>query len=108
MHRDPPTRTYATEQKLVDSFIKLLKDDGSPWGPVRFVREFDYARGRTDIVAVAKAGVVIAVEVKLKDWKCALHQAYRNTCFAHRSFVLLPEAAALTARSFIAEFEKRG
>jgi hypothetical protein len=59
-------------------------------------------------VAVSNAETLIAFEAKLKDWKCALHQAYRNTCFAHRSFVLLPRAVALTARGFLGEFERRG
>ncbi len=93
---------------LVDHFVDLLETNRTPWGNVRFAREFDYSRGRADVVASGEAETVIAVEAKLKDWKRALHQAYRNTCFAHRSFVLLPKAVALTAGSYIGEFEKRG
>ncbi len=100
--------TFATEQMLVDTFVSLLEANRTPWGKVRFTREFDYSRGRTDVLAVSNADTVIAVEAKLKDWKCALHQAYRNTCFAHRSFVLLPKQMALTAFSFLVEFERRG
>ncbi len=101
--------TFATEEKLVDRFVGLLADDRSPWGQLQFTREFDYSRGRTDVVAVvANAGTLIAIEAKLKNWKLALHQAYRNLCFAHRSFVLLPKAAALTAMASVAEFEARG
>ena len=100
--------TFETESKLVDSFVGLLETNRTPWGCVRFAREFDYSRGRTDVIAFANAETLIAIEAKLKDWKCALHQAYRNTCFAHRSFVLLPKAVALTARVYLAEFEKRG
>ncbi len=100
--------TFDTEEMLVDSFIGLLETNRTPWGQVRFTREFDYSRGRTDVIAVANADTLIAVEAKLKDWKCALHQAYRNTCFAHRSFVLMPKATALIAFRFLAEFERRG
>jgi hypothetical protein len=100
--------TFTTEKMLVDSFVSLLVSNRAPWGKVRFTREFDYSRGRTDIVALAEADTLIAVEAKLKDWKGALHQAYRNTCFANQSFVLLPKATALTALAFIAEFERRG
>jgi hypothetical protein len=100
--------TFTTEEKLVDRFVRLLEADCSPWGQVQFTREFDYSRGRTDVVAVEEAGTLIAIEAKLKDWKQALHQAYRNLCFAHRSFVLLPKAAALTAMASLAEFEQRG
>jgi hypothetical protein len=100
--------TFKTEEMLVESFVALLAANDTPWGEVRFNREFDYSRGRTDVVALAKAGTLIAIEAKLKDWKCALHQAYRNTCFAHQSFVLLPKATALTTLAFLSEFEKRG
>jgi len=47
------------------------------------------------MLAKREANTLIAVEAKLKDWKYALHQAYRNTCFARQSFVLLPKAVAL-------------
>lgn len=100
--------TFATEKMLVDSFVSLLVSNRAPWGNVRFTREFDYSRGRTDIVALVGADTLIAIEAKLKDWKSALHQAYRNTCFAHQSFVLLPKATALTALACVAEFERRG
>jgi hypothetical protein len=99
---------FATEQMLVDRFVGLLAANRTPWGKMRFTCEFDYSRGRTDVVALSEADTLIAVEAKLRDWKSALHQAYRNTCFAHQSFVLLPKATALTALRFLAEFERRG
>lgn len=99
---------FASEETLVEAFLCLLSQNRSPWGQVRFGREFYYSRGRTDVVAVSDNNVLIAIEAKLEDWKYALHQAYRNTCFAHRSFVLLPKEAALNAFSFVAEFERRG
>jgi len=34
----------------------------------------------------------IAIEVKLKNWKRALHQAHRYKWFANQSYVLLPES----------------
>ena len=93
---------------LVDRFIGLLETNQTPWGRVRFAREFDYSRGRTDVIAAESNGTLIAVEAKLSDWRQALHQAYRNTCFAHRSFVLLPKRTAFKAVSFLVEFERRG
>jgi hypothetical protein len=100
--------TFASEKNLVDKFVRLLAANRTPWGEVRYTREFDYARGKTDVVAMEESGAIIAIEAKLKNWKCALHQAYRNTCFAHRSFVLLPKTTALSALGFVAEFEERG
>ena len=99
---------FKTEAFLVNSFIDLLDCSSSPWGLVRIKREFFYSRGRVDVVALRDEDHVIAFEAKLKDWRKALDQAYRNTCFAHKSYVVVPEATALAAFAFVAEFKRRG
>jgi hypothetical protein len=98
---------FANEQALVESFVSRLSTDASPWGKVQVATEFYYQRGRTDIVAHTADDSVIAVEAKLVDWRTALHQAFRNRCFAHRSYVLLPKGAALRAHRYAGEFERR-
>jgi hypothetical protein len=98
---------FANEKMLVNSFISRLSTNQSPWGLVQVATEFDYQRGRTDIVAHTLDDSVIAVEAKLDDWRTALHQAFRNRCFAHRSYVLLPEDTALRAHRFAGEFDRR-
>ncbi len=99
--------SFADEKMLVESFVSRLSDGDSPWGTVRVATEFFYQRGRTDIVAHTEDDSVIAVEAKLKDWRYALHQAFRNRCFAHRSYVLLPKETALRAFRFDGEFDRR-
>jgi hypothetical protein len=99
---------FETEQLLVSEFVALLESRNTPWGEVQFTCEFDYSRGRTDVVLLQESGQVIAFEAKLNKWRGALHQAYRNTCFANRSFVLLPKRVALTASGYLQEFESRG
>ena len=37
---------------------------------------------------------VIAIEVKVSDWRRAIHQAIRNTIVAHRSYIALPSSVA--------------
>jgi hypothetical protein len=98
---------FATEQALVESFVSRLSTDRSPWGTVQVGTEFYYQRGRTDIVAYTADKSVIAVEAKLEDWRTALHQAFRNRCFAHRSYVLLPKDTALRAHRYTGEFDRR-
>jgi hypothetical protein len=98
---------YRSERLLVDHFCELLESGASPWGKLHIAREFDYRRGRADIVAVDCRGDVIAFEAKLRRWKHAMHQAYRNRCFAHRSYVVLPSHAARNAQREGAEFERR-
>ena len=99
---------YREETQLVDDFVGCLEAESSPWGPVRVGREFFYQRGKTDIVAANEDGEVLAFEAKLVRWRDALHQAYRNTCFSHFSYIVLPMATALRAQKYHAEFERRG
>ena len=77
-------------------------------GATGIVREFTYETGRTDVVTVSSNGDVLAFEAKLTKWRDALHQAYRNTRFAHQSFVVVPTEIATRASRFAAEFERRG
>jgi hypothetical protein len=92
----------------VEQFVRLIGNAEHHWGRVSIFGEFFYARGRTDVIALANDATLIAFEAKLKDWRSALDQAYRNTCFAHKSFVVVPRAIALIAFAYVAEFKKRG
>lgn len=99
---------YKAESSLVRELVRQLRTARSPWGNVGVTREFSYQRGCTDVIAVtAKERNVVAFEAKLLRWRNALDQAYRNTCFAHTSFVVLPRETAAIASRFRAEFEKR-
>lgn len=103
-----PCMTYDSERELVDDFTRALMDGLELWGSVNFAEEFYYLRGRTDVVALTADGAVLAFEAKLLNWKDALHQAYRNTCFAHESYVVLPCNVARRAIRSDAEFTRRG
>jgi len=99
--------TFKTEAALVRAFIARLQAGSTPWKIQSTTKEFDYQRGRTDVVAVSHTGQVVSFEAKLDRWKDAMHQAYRNTCFAHLSYVVLPEAVALRAKDAAEEFDRR-
>lgn len=96
-----------SEQQFVDSFIARLNEGCSPWGKVKVSTEFFYQSGRTDILVLTEDGELIAFEAKLQRWKTAAHQAYRNTVFADRSYVLVPERTASLAYKSEHEFERR-
>lgn len=98
---------YVSEDTLVKDFCSVLETDEHPWGQLQVKREFDYTRGRTDVVAIDCDGDVIAFEMKLEKWKQAAHQAYKNTCFAHLSYVVLPESTARRAQRGSYEFIRR-
>jgi hypothetical protein len=100
--------TYRSERELVDHFMSELHGKRSPWALRAVGQEFFYSNGRADVVLVSDTGELIAFEAKLHRWREALNQAYRNTCFAHRSFVVVPPGAARAAVRYEAEFERRG
>lgn len=99
---------YVSETALVEAFLAGLRRRSSPWGRVMASTEFDFQRGRTDVVALSSLGGLLAFEAKLTRWRDALHQAYRNRCFARRSFVVLPSPVALAATRYDEEFRRRG
>jgi hypothetical protein len=98
---------YRTESQLVRALVGGLRVESGPFGPLALSREFFYQRGRTDLVGVCAKGSVFAFEAKLTKWRAALQQAYRNTCFAHVSYVVLPWRTAKLAQRFSAEFDRR-
>lgn len=99
---------YTQESVLVDDFINILPTSNfADAGKIRYAKEFDYRSGRTDVIILTENGDVVAFEAKLEKWRDALHQAYKNTCFAHYSYVLLPEHIALRAAQYDIEFKNR-
>lgn len=98
---------YATEDLLVSKLLATLRSDRSPWGAVSVLREFDYRTGRTDVIVLTEDDEIIAFEAKLFRWRTAVHQAFRSTFFAHRSFVVLPASAAQVAFAYDTEFDVR-
>ena len=85
--------TFSTEANLVRSFVSGLRSD-SPWGELQIATEWDYRTGVTDVLTRNVRGDIIAFEAKLRDWRKAAHQAYRNTVFAKKAYVVLPSTIA--------------
>src|SRR5688500_16143987 len=94
--RKAPSVGFATEAQLVDEFLLAL-DAMSPWGNLQTTTEWDYRTGITDVLVRNVEGHIIAFEAKLRDWRRAVHQAYRNTVFARSAYVVLPYLTAAKA-----------
>ena len=97
MSPPPAKRSFPTEADLVRSFVSGLGARNSPWGTLEIATEWDYRTGITDVLARNVRGELIAFEAKLTDWRRAVHQAYRNTTFAQKAYVVLPSAVAVKA-----------
>lgn len=99
---------YANEADLVRDFLDSLHQGGSPWGVVEATTEWDYRTGVTDVLVRTSQGHLVAFEAKLRDWRRATHQAYRNTTFAKQAYVVMPESVAERARAHANVFSKYG
>ena len=99
---------YASEANLIQVFNNALLEDTSPFSPENTASEFDYREGRTDVILQDVDGSLVAFEMKLSKWRQALHQAYRNSSFAHYSYVVLPLSIARVAVGLEHEFRRRG
>jgi hypothetical protein len=100
--------TFTTEKDLVKIFLLNLAGLTKSKAEQKHAIEFDYRRGRTDVILLSEKGELISVEAKLTDWRTALHQAYRNTCFSDKSYVLIPESISKKVSEFKGEFTRRG
>lgn len=75
-------------------------------GCSRLKDELPVGLRRIDIVGLRR-GEIITVELKLRDWKGALRQAWRNRICSHWSYVALPYDVATVAATR-QEFERYG
>lgn len=99
---------FSTESSLVECFVGTLQAGRTTFGAVQVTTEWNYRSGLVDILARDKAQELVAFEAKLADWRRAFLQAYRNTAYANKAYVLMPEKTAHRALCDQEEFEFRG
>jgi hypothetical protein len=99
---------FESEASMVEQFVNILDEGGSPWGELKTTTEWDYRTGIADVLARTVDGRLVAFEAKLTDWRRASHQAYRNTTYASRVYVVMPAHAAERARAHETVFSKFG
>ncbi len=86
-----------TARKQLDCYIKSS-----------FVEESEKDTFRVTKSYTPFVETTVAIEAKLRDWKKALHQAYRYKRFANFSFVLLPATNASRAIQNLNLFKQYG
>lgn len=99
---------YKLEIQLTAEFKNIITKVQTPFEVSALALEFNYSSGRTDVIAVTTSEELIAFEAKLTNWQQALNQSYRNSSFAHYSYVVTPASTAIRALKKSREFIKRG
>ena len=99
---------YELESDLVKDFQAVISGVPDKFTIIAMASEFNYVEGKVDLIAKDSNGDLVAFEAKLFRWRNALNQAYRNSSFAHYSYVVLPETTLENAVSHIGEFHRRG
>lgn len=97
---------FTSESSLVERLLAHLRSGESPWGGLEATTEWDYRTGVADVLARTAARELVAFEAKLTDWRRASHQAYRNTAYVGRAYVVLPSRVAHRVKSNAAAFAK--
>ena len=98
---------YASEDLMSVDFEKYLK---SKMGNTYF-KEWQGLFGIPDYVCFSKLdnGIkVVSFELKLKNWRGAMVQAFRYRSFSDYSYVVLPQETAKKAYCHVNLFEKYG
>jgi len=99
---------YELESDFVNDFQTVISGTSNTFTIIALASEFNYVEGKVDLIAKNNNGDLVAFEAKLCRWRDALNQAYRNSSFAHYSYVVLPETTSGNAISGIYEFSRRG
>jgi hypothetical protein len=99
---------FFKESCLVECFVGALQAGRTAFGSVQVTTEWDHHSGFVDVLARDGSQALVAFEAKLADWRRAFLQAYRNTAYANRTYVLLPEKTVHRALRDREEFEFRG
>lgn len=99
---------YKLEKFLVDDFKDNICQSDNAFDISEFAFEFYFNNGRVDVIGHTVEGKLIAFEAKLTKWRTAVNQAYRNTSFAHYSYVLIPANIVDKAIKHRREFDRRG
>jgi len=98
-------RNKRTEILFQNKFLKLwiLQNDTPGVGGSQFaVPGF----GIADYVFIESNQHITAFEFKISDWRKGLAQAARYKCYAHRSFLVVPQAIAHRIKPFFKKLKE--
>ncbi len=101
---------FETEQEMVIALISILKNKSVSINQARdfvIMQEVEGLVGRPDILLKSKKNKkIITIELKLKNWKRALAQAYKYKSFSDISYVCMDEGNINSVLKHLDMFKK--
>lgn len=101
---------FQTERDLVISLIDMLENNKVKIKNIKdffILQEVDGMIGRPDILLKSKTNTkIITIEVKLKNWKRALQQAYKYRSFSDIAYICMDEKNVKPALENLDLFKK--
>ena len=101
---------FETEQEMVIALISILKNKSVSINQARdfvIMQEVEGLVGRPDILLKSKKSKkIITIELKLKNWKRALAQAYKYKSFSDISYVCMDESNINSVLKHVDMFKK--
>lgn len=101
---------FETEQEMVIALVSIIKNKSLSINNARdflIMQEVEGLVGRPDILLKSKKNKkIITIELKLKNWKRALAQAYKYKSFSDISYVCMDESNMNVVLKHLDMFEK--
>lgn len=101
---------FETEQEMVIALVSILKNKSLSINHARdfiIMQEVEGLVGRPDILLKSKKNKkIITIELKLKNWKRALAQAYKYKSFSDVSYVCMDDSNIDSVLKHLDMFEK--
>lgn len=101
---------FISEEVMSSKIYKILLDEINYHNNVKVLKEFDGIISIPDFLLIIKDKnanpYLISIELKLKNWKRALHQAVRYKAFCNEAYVIIDSTSISRVFNNLNEFRK--
>lgn len=96
---------FTSELELSSAFKEILPN--SEWAESQCIEEVKGISGIPDYILIRETennNIAVGIELKLKNWKRAMRQAFRYRAFCEQSYVIIDNARIKPALKSIEDF----
>lgn len=101
---------FISEEIMSSKIYKILLDEINNHKNVKILKEFDGIISIPDFLLIIEDKnanpYLISIELKLKNWKIALHQAFRYKAFCNEAYVIIDSTSISRVSNNLNDFRK--